>query len=183
MKRYYSATTGATYLSGVHASMPADAKEISDERYLSTIANTPAGKKAVPGLDGLPILVDADSLKTFDDLKAEKLSEINRIANEFAKQLTAGYPEWEKDTWPDQQREILAWEADNTTPTPCLDAIAQHRGMDIVEYRTRTLAKVKAFQKNGWYVVGARQGYEDQIKAAKTQADLDLIVPVFTLPE
>ncbi|WP_241667872.1 phage tail assembly chaperone [Pseudomonas sp. Sample_24] len=58
MKRFYSQTTQTTYLEGLHRTMPADAKEISDGRYLEVLANPEPGKVRSHDADGLPILID-----------------------------------------------------------------------------------------------------------------------------
>ncbi|WP_165675386.1 phage tail protein [Metapseudomonas otitidis] len=58
MKRFYSQSTGSTYLEGLHESMPPDAVEISEDRYRSVIARPAAGKVRSHDSDGLPILVD-----------------------------------------------------------------------------------------------------------------------------
>ncbi|MEB0045748.1 MULTISPECIES: phage tail assembly chaperone [unclassified Pseudomonas] len=59
MKRYYSQTTGCTYLLGLHTSMPADAAEISEALFLSVICNPAPGKIRAHDGQGLPYLVDA----------------------------------------------------------------------------------------------------------------------------
>ncbi|MGE1089801.1 phage tail protein [Pseudomonas zeae] len=56
--RYYSPTTGSTYLKGVHAMIPDDAIPISEERYLSVIACRVDGKVRSHDVEGLPILID-----------------------------------------------------------------------------------------------------------------------------
>lgn len=56
--RYYSKTTGTTYLDGVHTDIPADAVDISEERYQQVIANPEQGKIRSHDDDGLPILID-----------------------------------------------------------------------------------------------------------------------------
>ena len=58
MKRFYSKTTLTTYLEGLHRVMPADAKEISEARYLEVLGNPAPGKVRDHDADGLPILVD-----------------------------------------------------------------------------------------------------------------------------
>lgn len=57
-KRFYSRRTGSTYLEGLHRSMPDDVVEISEERYLSSIATQGKGKVRSHDEHGLPILVD-----------------------------------------------------------------------------------------------------------------------------
>ncbi|QXH33119.1 phage tail assembly chaperone [Pseudomonas muyukensis] len=58
MKRFYSQATGCCYLDGVHKGMPADAVEISDERFDEVIANPAPGKVRSHDKKGLPILID-----------------------------------------------------------------------------------------------------------------------------
>lgn len=58
MKRFYSQSTLTTYLEGIHQSMPADAKEISEERYLEVLGNPAQGKIRSHDANGLPILID-----------------------------------------------------------------------------------------------------------------------------
>ncbi len=56
--RYYSPSTGTTYLPQIHADIPEDALEIPEEIYLGVIANPEPGKVRSHGPDGLPILID-----------------------------------------------------------------------------------------------------------------------------
>ncbi|NWA69007.1 phage tail assembly chaperone [Pseudomonas reactans] len=58
MKRFYSQTTGCTYIEGLHKVMPSDVKVITDERYLEVIGNPVSGKLRSHDPDGLPILID-----------------------------------------------------------------------------------------------------------------------------
>ncbi|WP_236183736.1 phage tail assembly chaperone [Pseudomonas protegens] len=59
MKRLYSQSTQTTYIPGLHAAIPADAVEISEELYLSAIGNPAFGKIRAHDEQGLPYLVDA----------------------------------------------------------------------------------------------------------------------------
>lgn len=57
--RYYSKSTGCTYLKTVHGGdMPGDAVAITEERYQAVIANPPPGKIRDHDDFGLPILID-----------------------------------------------------------------------------------------------------------------------------
>lgn len=57
--RYYSKTTGNTYLSPMHdGHMPADAVLITEARYLEVIATPHPGKIRSHDADGLPVLID-----------------------------------------------------------------------------------------------------------------------------
>lgn len=59
MKRFYSPSTGTTYLVGMHSVLPADVVELSEDLYLSVIGNPEPGKIRVHDDSGLPYLVDA----------------------------------------------------------------------------------------------------------------------------
>lgn len=57
--RYYSKTTGCTYLASLHGTnMPTDAVPIDEERFLSVIGNPVPGKIRSHDAQGLPILID-----------------------------------------------------------------------------------------------------------------------------
>lgn len=56
--RYYSRTTGSTYLAGIHQDIPDDVVPISEQRYHSVIARPVPGKVRSHDEDGLPILID-----------------------------------------------------------------------------------------------------------------------------
>ena len=58
MKRFYSQLTLTTYLEGLHKTMPSDAQEISEARYLEVLANPAPGKVRSHDALGLPILID-----------------------------------------------------------------------------------------------------------------------------
>lgn len=68
--RFYSQTTQTTYLRGMHASMPADAVEITDELYMAVIGNPALGKVRAHDAKGLPYLVDAPEVAP--DLAAQE---------------------------------------------------------------------------------------------------------------
>lgn len=59
MQRFYSQTTGNTYLQGIHKDMPADAVKMSEALYMEVIGNPPRDKVRAHGADGLPCLIDA----------------------------------------------------------------------------------------------------------------------------
>lgn len=58
MKRFYSQSTGSTYLSGVHLQMPDDAVPITEALYEAVIANPDLDKVRSHDDRGLPILIE-----------------------------------------------------------------------------------------------------------------------------
>lgn len=87
--RYYSPTTGCSYLLSVHQnSMPPDAIPISEEQYRAVIASPTAGKVRNHDENGLPILIDPPPvIPTTDQLCAQ----IDAAAD-AARQAVAGDP-------------------------------------------------------------------------------------------
>lgn len=108
----------------------------------------------------------------------------NNVAYESAIALmTVDYPASEIATWERQRAEALAWEADPATPTPWIDLAASARGLDRVQYLTRTLAKVRAFSSASAWLTGRRQGIDDAIHAAITVESVHAISIDYALPE
>ena len=67
--RFYSKATGNCYIDSIHAHIPPDAVEISDDLFISVIANPAAGKVRSHDENGLPILIDPPPA-TGDELAA-----------------------------------------------------------------------------------------------------------------
>lgn len=117
-----------------------------------------------------------------DDQKAELYAKCNSMYELSACMLKAGYPPSEIDTWGIQREEALAWNLDNSRPTPWIDNAALVRGIDRVELATRIVRNTGMFASASSFLTGRRQGIEDAITAATTQAELNAIVFDFTLP-
>lgn len=70
--RYYSKTTGSTYLDSLHSTMPGDVVPMTEERYLEVFANRPLGKACGHDDEGLPILIDPPALTPFQRAEQER---------------------------------------------------------------------------------------------------------------
>lgn len=91
MKRFYCTATGATYLEGFHLEIPNTAVEISEDRYLSVIANPSPDKIRSHDAKGLPILIDPPAyVPTVDDQRAAVTAE--RYKRETAGIVAGGMP-------------------------------------------------------------------------------------------
>lgn len=112
---------------------------------------------------------------TLDAAKSAKRALIDREFCERAAQLTAGYPEPERLTWPAQQAEALAFAANSSASTPYLDGLAAARGIPQDEMRSRTLAAVQGFMVASQVLVGTRQKIQTQIDESQSIAALDAI--------
>jgi hypothetical protein len=71
MQRLYSQSTGCTYFDEYHKEIPGDAVPISEERFLSVLANPAPGKRRAHDPEGLPVLNDPPPL-TVDELAANE---------------------------------------------------------------------------------------------------------------
>ena len=120
--------------------------------------------------------------KPFSQLKIEKLNEINAAYQQAIATLTPTYPDDERLTFDKQEQEARAWLADNTSPTPFIDALSAGRQMDKTELVSRIIAKADAFAIASGLLTGQRQRYEDMLDTAETTEDVDAIVPQYSLP-
>lgn len=120
--------------------------------------------------------------KPFSQLKIEKLNEINVIYQQAIATLTPTYPDDERLTFDKQEQEARSWLADNSTPTPFVDALAAGRQMDKAELVSRIIAKADAFAIASGLLTGQRQRYEDLLDVAETAEDVAAIVPQYSLP-
>lgn len=102
---------------------------------------------------------------TFEELRAGKMAEIDAAFGVAANDLTAGYPDAERLTWPIQEREARAWEVDSDAPTPFLDGLAANRGISADQMRRLTLAQVDTFMFASQALVGKRQRLRDEVYA------------------
>ncbi|MDD1975297.1 phage tail assembly chaperone [Pseudomonas tussilaginis] len=98
--RLYSASTGCCYLSDIHNEIPADAKEIDDDRYQAVIANPERGKVRGHDAEGLPILIDLEAV----DLSPEYLAARERAWRDAQVSAT----EWLITRYRDEQDMQLA---------------------------------------------------------------------------
>lgn len=115
-------------------------------------------------------------------IKSRKLAEINDAYQQAIATLTPTYPDDERLTFDKQEAEARAWLADNSTPTPFVDALAAGRQMDKAELVSRIIAKADAFALASGSLTGQRQRYEDMLDVAETADAVAAIVPQYSLP-
>lgn len=120
----------------------------------------------VPAPDPGPTLAQQKSLK---------FAEIEQAAEAAVAPITAAYPIAERDTWPIQEAEAVAWTANSTAPTPILNAIATARGQTLAAVAANVLTKAAAFKALAGATFGKRKAKRDLIDAATTAAELSAI--------
>ncbi len=114
--------------------------------------------------------------KGLEVIQDEQIVLLNIAYENACYHLTEGYPPSEVATWANQQTEILAWEKDNTSPTPYMDTMASARGVDRLELLQRTLRNVRSSLDKTAGLTGKRQRLRDQILAAETIADVQSVL-------
>lgn len=142
----------------------------------------PAKENVVRGYDGLLYYESNAPEKLLQQVKADKLSEINTAYQQAIATLTPTYPDDERLTFDKQEQEARAWMTDNTSTTPFIDALAAGRQMDKAELVSRIIAKADAFALASGSLTGQRQRYEDLLKDAQDAEAVAAIVPVYSLP-
>ena len=143
---------------------------------------TPAGEdylRRTLEFYGYPV---GPELLTLDELKAEKLAEINAACDAALASLTADYPESELLTFDKQEAEARALIAAPDTSVPLLTSLAVARGIGTTELALRVIAKADAFTAASGHIIGLRQKYEDALDAAQTAEAVLGIVPEYALP-
>lgn len=103
---------------------------------------------------------------------------LNRLANkadEIKTSLLVGYPQTEIESFYRQEKEALAWKADNKVDTPMLKQIARVRGVPFEVLVEKVIGKASQFAVAIGVIIGQRQAFEDRLLALKTQKELDVL--------
>jgi hypothetical protein len=115
---------------------------------------------------------DAGDDAKLEAVKAAKRLEINEACNTAVAALAASYPEREIQSWPQQVKEAEALAANPQASAPLLTAIADARGLPVVELASRVLGKMNAYAATSGTLIGRRQAAEDLIDVAASPEDV-----------
>jgi len=118
-----------------------------------------------------------EEIETLPTLEEQKQTKIKQLQDKYQAEYNAylaQYPQSEVATFDDKKSEALAYNLDNTTPTPIIDSIVAGYGDTITkeDYIQSVLDKVHYLAQKEGAMVKVR----DRIKACTTQAELDAIV-------
>lgn len=106
---------------------------------------------------------------TFEEVKANKLREINSICDVILSSATSTYPDTEVLTFDQQKIEAQAYlTSNNPEDAPLLAALASGRGIELDDLVQRVIAKSNAFTQLSGYVIGQRQALEDKLDTPAT---------------
>ena len=107
--------------------------EVTGDNYKSVFKGDE--DKAILVTNGL----NADLLK---EQKTEKIKLLQTAYQTMFDDFKNVYPAGERASFDDKKREALAWQADDTIPTPICDAISTASHIERVEYLNIIIAKV-----------------------------------------
>ena len=150
------------------------ARRAVDNTYPIMIGTTTDDIDGVAGV--LRELDQAEIDELTEQLKADKIDELNDLYTSCVTVLESDYPLPERESWHVQVSEAKALTADAEANTPWIDAAAQNRGVS-----RETLADLIIGQDSQYRVLhgaltGKRQAYRDQIYAAQTPSDVVSII-------
>lgn len=189
---FYDKESQGFYIDGLHKNIPKTAVEINAETYQSLIAGQEAGKQIVTDKTGNPVLIDpqpstehALNLDTltweisaekqtvlFENKKNTLLDKLADKADKIKSSLLIGYPQTEIESFYRQEKEALAWQADNKVDTPMLKQIARVRGIPFDVLVEKVIEKASQFAVAIGVIIGQRQAFEDRLLATKTPEEL-----------
>ena len=128
-----------------------------------------------------PLAPDDDA--ALAQVKKEQISQVLAASDAAMAALSSRYSEHEKFSWSKQEQEAKALQADPEAPAPLLRGIAATRGITLEELQVKVLANVGASELATALILGTQQRYEDEIAAAATIEEVQLVVPIFEMPE
>jgi hypothetical protein len=116
-----------------------------------------------------PAPFDADTYRT------AQITAIRDATNKIVSTLKANAAKYEIDTWSTQYNDYVNWLRAPESPTPFTDNLAKTRGLTREELFKKIDNKVIAIST----LQGIQHAFEDKLKAATTQSEMDSVVTEF----
>lgn len=104
--------------------------------------------------------------------KEALLASLADKADKIKNGLLAGYPQTEIESFYRQEKEALAWRADNKADAPMLKQIARIRNIPFDVLVQKVLEKSDRFAVAIGLIIGQRQAFEDELLGLNTVEDL-----------
>lgn len=148
---------------GVHM-IPDDAVMVSDA-VVNELLNNPQTKAYIGGK-----VVHYSAPFNFEFAFEQKNSEIRKAFSQAMNPITSTYTAEDIASFPTQEAEAKAWDANNSAPTPLLDFMLANRPtVDKETLVTRILGNSVAYKQIAGPAIGKKQYLEDQLYALKAQ--------------
>lgn len=116
---------------------------------------------------------EARIVELFMQRKEALLTTLANKADTLKSSLLVGYPQTEIESFYRQEKEALAWKADNKVETPMLKQIARVRGVPFEVLVEKVIEKASQFAVAIGVIIGQRQAFEDKLLALSSQKELD----------
>lgn len=120
---------------------------------------------------------------TLTEARATKQRQIAAAHDAFLKAQSVEYSEMERQTWDSQRTESQALLADPQAAAPLVRAIANARGMDVIEMARRIQENTQAWSVLAGHATGQRLKYQDALEACTTVEQVEAIAVTFSTPE
>ena len=104
--------------------------------------------------------------------KEALLASLADKADKIKNGLLAGYPQTEIESFYRQEKEALAWQANNKADTPMLKQIARIRNIPFDVLVQKVLEKSAQFAVAVGSIIGQRQAFEDRLLLSATIEEL-----------
>lgn len=118
---------------------------------------------------------DAKKAEFFKRKKENLLNTLADKADKIKTDLLAGYPQTEIESFYRQEKEALAWKADNKADTPMLKQIARIRNIPFEVLVQKVIEKSEQFALAVGVIIGQRQAFEDRLLATNTLEELAVL--------
>ena len=115
---------------------------------------------------------DAKKAEFFKRKKENLLNTLADKADKIKNGLLAGYPQTEIESFYRQEKEALAWRADNNAETPMLKQVAMVRGVPFDVLVEKVIEKASQFAVAIGLIIGQRQAFEDRLLATNTLEEI-----------
>lgn len=115
---------------------------------------------------------EARIVELFMQRKEALLTTLANKADTLKSSLLVGYPQTEIESFYRQEKEALAWKADNKVETPMLKQIARVRGVPFEVLVEKVIEKASQFAVAIGVIIGQRQAFEDRLLDTKTLEEL-----------
>ena len=115
---------------------------------------------------------EARIVELFMQRKEALLTTLANKADTLKSSLLVSYPQTEIESFYRQEKEALAWKADNKVETPMLKQIARVRGVPFEVLVEKVIEKASQFAVAIGVIIGQRQAFEDRLLDTKTLEEL-----------
>ena len=176
------------YIPGLHKDIPDDAISVTNAVFIELSQNPQTKRLNVAS----GLAEDYEKSFNFFDSFNIKVNEVLASYKQAMLPIKANYTDEDIASFPTQEAEAKAWDADNNVPSPLLDYMLANRPtVDKATLVSRILQNAVIYKQIAGPAIGKKQHLEDQLYALKaqnedpeqpdaTQADIDAIVVDFS---